>query len=66
MRKENYYWIKSTGEVIEVDRDKFLELDRQNAMNTNKHQLVWKTENSVSFIEIGNWVSIDVLKKIID
>ena len=66
MQESKYYWIKSTGEVIEIDRDKFLEYDKKNMYRKNKRRLIWKAGNDVSFVHIDNWVSIDVIKEIIN
>jgi len=48
------------------DREKFLNLDYQNNQNRRiKHKLIWRNGNDICFIEINNWVSIDVLKEVI-
>lgn len=66
MIESKYYWIKSTDEVVEVDRDTFLEYDKKNMYRKNKRKLIWKAGNDISFVQIDNWVSIDVLKEIIN
>lgn len=66
MIESKYYWIKSTDEVVEIDRDTFLQYDKKNMYRKNKRKLIWKAGNDISFVQIDNWVSIDVLKELIN